>query len=67
MVGVFAGKGYEGDIKWIPTVMVGIAKTAVTRVRLLSENARQLAKWIEKHRINFTAMLTVLMLLMMCR
>ena len=45
----FAGKGYEGDIKWIPTVMVGIAKTAVTRVRLLSENARQLAKWIEKH------------------
>lgn len=45
----FAGKGYEGDIKWIPTVMVRIAKTAVTRVRLLSENARQLAKWIEKH------------------
>ena len=45
----FAGKGYEGDIKWIPTVMVGIAKTAVARARVLSENARQLAKWIEKH------------------
>ncbi|TBL42480.1 integrase [Hafnia alvei] len=45
----FAGKGYEGDIKWIPTVMVDIAKTAVARVRVLSENARQLAKWIEKH------------------
>ena len=45
----FAGKGYEGDIKWLPTVMVGIAKTAVARVRVLSENARQLAKWIEKH------------------
>ena len=45
----FAGKGYEGDIKWIPTVMVSIAKTAVARVRVLSENARQLAKWIEKH------------------
>ena len=45
----FAGKGYEGDIKWIPTVMADIAKTAVARVRVLSENARQLAKWIEKH------------------
>lgn len=45
----FAGKGYEGDIKWIPTVMVSVAKTAVSRVRMLSENARQLAKWIEKH------------------
>lgn len=45
----FAGKGYEGDIKWIPTVMISVAKTAVSRVRILSENARQLAKWIEKH------------------
>lgn len=45
----FAGKGYEGDIKWIPTVMVGIAKTAVTRARMLSENARLLAQWIETH------------------
>ncbi|HGV3466412.1 TPA: integrase [Klebsiella michiganensis] len=45
----FAGKGYEGDIKWIPTVMVGVAKTAVARAKMLSENARQLAKGIEKH------------------
>lgn len=45
----FAGKGYEGDIKWIPTVMVGVAKTAVARTKMLSENARQLAKWIEIH------------------
>lgn len=28
----FAGKGYEGDIKWIPTVMVSVAKTAVARI-----------------------------------
>lgn len=45
----FAGKGYEGDIKWIPTVMVGVAKTAIARIKMLSENARQLAKWIEIH------------------
>lgn len=45
----FAGKGYDGDIKWIPSVMVGVAKTAVARARMLSENARQLAKWIETH------------------
>ncbi|STH08287.1 Putative integrase [Escherichia coli] len=24
----FAGKGYEGDIKWIPTIMVGVAKNS---------------------------------------
>ncbi|EPK4611300.1 integrase [Yersinia enterocolitica] len=45
----FAGKGYEGGIKWIPTVMVGVAKTAITRTKMLSENARQLARWIEIH------------------
>lgn len=45
----FSGKGYEGDIKWIPTVMVPVAKTAVARAKKLSENARQLAEWIEKH------------------
>ena len=45
----FSGKGYEGDIKWIPTVMVSVAKTAIARAKKLSEDARQLAKWIEKH------------------
>ncbi|MGP9669228.1 MULTISPECIES: hypothetical protein [unclassified Psychrobacter] len=43
----YSGKGYEGDIKWIPTVMVGIAKIAIDRVRNLSSEARKLAKWIE--------------------
>ena len=43
----FAGKGYEGDIKWIPTVMVEVAKTAVDRAKNLSLEARKLAKWIE--------------------
>ncbi len=49
----FSGKGFEGDIKWIPTVMVPVAKEAVRRIRLLSENARSLAKWIEEHPTKF--------------
>ncbi len=45
----FAAKGYEGDIKWIPTEMVDVAKEAVQRALRLSHNARKLAKWIEEH------------------
>lgn len=49
----FSGKGFEGDIKWIPTTMVPVAKEAVRRLTLLSENARQLAKWIENNPTKF--------------
>jgi len=49
----FAGKGYEGDIKWVPTAMVAVAKEAVRRLMRLSENARQLAKWIEENPTKF--------------
>ncbi len=45
----FSGKGFEGDIKWIPTAMVNVAKTAVARITSLSENARKLAAWIESN------------------
>lgn len=45
----FSGKGYEGDIKWIPTPMVAVAKEAIRRIKRLSQNARQLAKWIENN------------------
>jgi hypothetical protein len=44
---------------------LSVAKTAIARAKKLSENARQLAKWIEKHRISFTAMLAALMSPMM--
>lgn len=44
----FSGKGYEGDIKWIPSVMVSVAKTAVQRLRSISADARKLATWIEE-------------------
>lgn len=45
----FSGKGFEGDIKWIPTVMVPLAKEAISRIRQLTEPARQLARWLEEH------------------
>ena len=49
----FSGKGFEGDIKWIPTAMVPVAKEAVRRISRLSENARSLAKWIEENPTKF--------------
>jgi hypothetical protein len=49
----FSGKGFEGDIKWIPTTMVPIAKEAVRRISRISENARKLAKWIENNPAKF--------------
>ena len=44
----WSGKGFGGDIKWIPSEMVPIAKEAISRVKILTEPARQLAKWIER-------------------
>ncbi len=43
----YSGKGFGGDIKWVPTEMVPIAKKAVKRIKQLTEPARRLAKWIE--------------------
>lgn len=44
----FSGKGYAGDIKWIPTEMIPVAQTAVRRLRMLSKNARELAIKMEE-------------------
>jgi len=49
----YSGKGYEGDIRWIPSVMVPIAKEAVARIRALTEPARRLARWLESHADEF--------------
>lgn len=43
----FSAKGYEGDIKWVPTKMVPVAKKAINRLRGLSNHARSIAKKIE--------------------
>jgi len=45
-----AGKGFGGDIKWIPTEMIDIAKEAVMRIRNLTEPSRKLAKYIESNK-----------------
>lgn len=49
----YSAKGYEGDIKWIPQVMVPVAKEAVRRIRVLTAESRKLAAWIEKHPTTF--------------
>jgi hypothetical protein len=43
----YSGKGFGGDIKWVPTEMVSVAKEAIKRIKALTDPARQLAKWIE--------------------
>ena len=45
----YAGKGYESDIKWLPTPMVQIAEEAVRRLTEMSELGRKLAKWLESN------------------
>lgn len=42
-----AVKGYGATIKWVPDVMVPVARKAVSRLRLLSEKARSIAKRAE--------------------
>lgn len=43
----FSAKGYAGDIKWIPTVMIPVAKKAIARLRKLSNHARFVARTME--------------------
>lgn len=49
----YSAKGYEGDIKWIPQVMVPVAKEAVRRIRGLTAKSRKLAAWVEDHPTTF--------------
>ncbi|WP_332405304.1 integrase [Vibrio metschnikovii] len=49
----FAGKGYDGDIKWIPSVMESIAREAIRRLKVQSESARKFAKWVEENPTKF--------------
>jgi hypothetical protein len=43
------GKGGAPMIKWIPTVMVDVAREAVKRVHRITDEARRLARWLEEH------------------
>jgi hypothetical protein len=42
-------KSGEPDIKWIPSVMVDVAKDAISRIREATAPARRLAKWLHDH------------------
>lgn len=42
-------KSGEPDVKWIPTVMVDVAKDAIARIREATAPARWLAKWLHEH------------------
>lgn len=45
----YSVKGYGPNIKWIPQVMIPVAKKAISRLLSLSQNARELAQWCEKY------------------
>lgn len=46
---LYAGKGYGAGIKWLPSVMIDVAKEAVRRLTELSEEGRRLAMWYERY------------------
>ncbi|EIE3885405.1 TPA: DNA-binding protein [Salmonella enterica] len=45
----YSVKGYGPNIKWIPQVMIPVAKKAIRRLLSLSQNARAFAQWCEKY------------------
>lgn len=44
-----SGKGFGYNIKWIPTEMISVAKEAISRIKKLTDPARELAKHVEEH------------------
>ncbi|MEE4454801.1 hypothetical protein [Novosphingobium resinovorum] len=45
----FKEKSTEPDIKWIPTVMIDTAKSAIARIRDATEPARRVAQWLNRN------------------
>lgn len=45
----FSLKGYGENIKWIPDVMIPVAKKAIQRLKNLSKQAREFSKWVENN------------------
>jgi len=43
----YSGKGFGGDIKWIPSEMVEVAKESIRRIKKITDEPRKLAKWVE--------------------
>lgn len=49
----YSGKGFGGDIKWIPSEMVAVAKEAINRIKELTSESRKLAAWMEVNQDKF--------------
>jgi len=45
----FSGKGFGGNVKWVPSVMVSVVQEAISRIRMLTEEGRALALWLESN------------------
>ena len=44
----YSAKGFGPNIKWIPDVMVPIAKEAIKRIKIITDEPRRLALWLER-------------------
>ncbi|RMO83528.1 hypothetical protein ALQ34_02299 [Pseudomonas syringae pv. maculicola] len=42
----YSGKNYGGNVKWVSTPMIPIAKVAIARLASITEQGRALAKWV---------------------
>ncbi|RTL53144.1 MAG: integrase [Rhodocyclaceae bacterium] len=45
----YSGKGYEVDIKPVPTVLMDTTEEALRRIIVMTDSARKLALWIEEY------------------
>lgn len=45
----YSGKGFGANIKWIPDVMVPVAKEAIKRIKAITHEPRRLAVWLESN------------------
>lgn len=45
----YSGKGYGGNVKWVPDVMAPVVQEAIKRIRSLTEEGRSLGTWLEKN------------------
>ena len=43
----YSGKGFGGNVKWIPAEMVEIAKESIRRIKKITDEPRKLARWVE--------------------
>ncbi|NNB52401.1 integrase [Pseudomonas fragi] len=45
----YSGKNYGGNVKWVSTPMIPIARLAIKRLASITEQGRALAKWVSEN------------------